>query len=257
MSEGTQGGAERIRSVGRRLRPVGIGGLVAVVLVVLVLGTASAAPAITLATKTTYAAPYTGNGFGAFANYASGCGSTAAVAVLPFFNTTSGVGTGDAKSTSSNCGTTPSNRSVELFIEYVSPTLVWAGGNINVTATWLLHFGAKLAATGSTSHPATALFEVIAQASLYDATNGSTVKEAASSGAFNEISSGTYAHTYSKLTVKTSLVTALKKGQSYEFDLEIFIITDTSVAPGGTSASSTVTMAGGSDGATLNTVTVA
>jgi hypothetical protein len=257
MSEGTQGSAERIRSVGRRLRPVGIGGLVAVVMVVLVMGTASAAPAIAVATKTTYAAPYTGNGFGGFGNYAQGCGTTAAVSALPFFNTTSGVGTAAAKVTSSNCGSIPSNRSVEVTTEYVSPSLTWTGGTLNVTSNWVLDFSAKLAASGTTSHPAMAIFEVLVQGSLYDETNGTTVKLATNLAAFDQIASGSYAHTFAKLAQKLSLVTTLKKGQTYEFDLSIFSLMDTSVAPGGTSASAAVTMSGGSFGATLKSVIVA
>lgn len=257
MSEGDQRGAERGRSLARQLRPAGIGGLAAVLLVVLVMGTASAAPAVTTATTTKDVAPYAGIGLGTFGNYASGCGSTAAVSTLPFFNTTNGVGKLAAKTTSKNCGTVASNRTIQVSVEYVSPEFTTTTGSHNVTATWSLTFTGKLAATGTTSDPSLAVLEVLVYTFLDDTSNSTTLGTVAAAPAAKEITSGTYSHTFSKVTEKVSLVRSLVKGQSYEFAVEVLVLLSTSVAPGGTSASASVTMAGGSDGATLKSVTVA
>ncbi len=226
-------------------------------LVVLVLGTAAAAPAVTTAATTKYAAPYAGVGLGDVANFATGCGSTAAVSTLPFFNATSGVGSLAGKVTSKNCGTVASNRSLELSVEYVSPDFTTTTGSHNVTATWSLTFSAKLAATGTTSDPALAVVEVVLYSSLDDQTNESTIGVVPAAPLVKEITTGTYSHTFSKETEKLSIVHALKKGQSYDFQLEVLVLLATSVAPGGTSASASITMSGGSDGATLKSVTVA
>jgi hypothetical protein len=257
MSEGVPAGAARVRSVARRLRPIGIGGLAAVVLVVLVMGTAAAAPAITAGTTTKYVAPYTGLGFGGLANLESGCGSTAAVSALPTFNTTNGVGTFAAKTTSKNCGTTPSNRTLELTLEYIGPAFTTTSGSHNVTPAWVLTFSAKLAASGATGKLAESIFEVLATTFLEDTTNGTNVRIATLVPAYDEITTGSYSHTFSKLSAKPSAVATLKKGHDYEFQVEIVVILGTEVAPGATSASASVTMSGGSDGAKLASVTVA
>jgi len=256
MSEGIERGAERTPSLGRRLRPIGIGGLAAVVLVILALGTASAAPALTTATATKSLAPYPGSGLGGFENFAEGCGSTAAVSSLPIFNTSNGIGTLSAKATSKNCGSAASNRSLELSVVYVSPSFSTTTGSHNITADWLVTFIAKLAATGTTGHPATGIFEVSALSLLVDETNDSTIKTSSALVAFNEITTGTYSHTFSKVAAKLSTVATLKKTQKYDYELEVLVLLGTSVAPGGTSASASVTMSGGANGATLKSVTV-
>lgn len=252
MSEGAQGGEGRIRSVGRRLRPVGIGGLAAAVLVVLVMGTAAAAPAVMTAVTTKYVAPYAGGGIGDLENYATGCGSSASVSKLPDFNATSGLGTVAAKVASKNCGTTPSNRTLLMTLVYVAPTFTTTAGSHNLTENWVLTFTAKLAATGTTSHPASAFFEVIAFEEFLDLSNSTSVGSAAALAATQEITTGSYSHTFTKVSVKTSVVASLKKSTNYDYDAEVEVFLVSSVASGGTSASASVTM---SNGANLKSVT--
>jgi hypothetical protein len=256
MSESVREGAERMRSVGQRLRPIGIGGLAAVVLVVLVLGTASAAPAVAAATSIKDVAPYAGFAFGSFENFAGGCGSTVAVSALPFFNTSSGVGTFAAKATSKNCGSTWSNRSLALTVEYVSPTFTTTTGSHNITADWVLTFVAKLAASGTVVDAPLAVFDIFTVTYLVDQTNDSSFPQVSALVAFNEITSGSYSHTFSKVAAKPSLVAHLKATHTYELELEVYALVGTGVPVGGTSASASISMSGGAQGATLKSVTI-
>jgi hypothetical protein len=240
MSEGSEGRTKRTGSIWRRAVPLGVGGLAAVALVVVMMGTASAAPVVGTTATVTYKSPYSGNAFGFAGSEPLGCGSSATVTIFPSFNLTNGLATGSGKASSKSCGAGNSSEGLEMGAEYLGPEFTTTSGSHNVSAIWSADFSVNLASTGTASHGAQAGFEVFAFESVNDVTNGTTHTSLGSFAVFDEITSGTYSHTY-KVSVKSWVVSTFKASHTYSFEVELETYVFSNVAPGGGTASASLT----------------
>jgi len=226
-------------------------------LVVLLIGTASAAPVTGLRATTTYAPPYSGTPGATFIGLATGCGSTGSIVVFPSFNLTSGKGLGSTKVSASSCGATNSSMQIELSAGFNSTSFTTTSGLHRFVAHWTLTFVVKLAASaGSSTQFAEAVFFVAEGIGIHDNTNGTTFVGATSKLLYDAITSGTYTHTYSKIKETSWNNATLVKGHSYSMQLGLDIVTVAGVTAGKSTASASVAMAGGSDDFLLTSVTM-
>jgi hypothetical protein len=234
---------------------MGVGAVAAVAVIVLLVGSASAAPTTLPRATTTYKAPYSGTGDGGLGIIHSGCGNTASSSVLPGFNLTTGIATFAGKAGDSSCGSV--NSTVGFFLEagFLSDSFTTTAGTHNLSAKWSLTFSESLAATPGGAHPgALASVYVLLALVVDDLTNGtSTVSSSFLTS--HEVVTGTYSHNYSKLAGTPYYDRAYVKGHTYDFQVEIEIEIAVEVGVGSNKASASVSMGTGSQGATLSSVT--
>ncbi len=251
---GTSG---RMRDGVRQWRPLsryGLGAVVAVAAVALMVGSASASPAA-LATTTKYTAPYPGYGFSGVDLLPAGCGQTASVSVLPQINLTTGKAIADAKDSSRSCGTANSSVELVLYADYESGEFTTTAGVHNLTATWSITLKINLTAkSGGTGQLAESFFAADAATYIYDETNSTEFGSTTPAVLDNFIESGSYSHTYSSVKAQSWVDAKLVKSHTYAFGVDLIIYIATAVTPGKSTATASLTMSGGKDGATLKSI---
>jgi hypothetical protein len=243
------------RSKWRARAGVGAGVAGTFVLVVLLVGTTSAVPLTTAATASTVGAPYSGTVETGFLGNPLGCGIGADFPVLPFFNLTSGQALASVKATAHSCGSTNASVYLQSNAGFTSASYKTTTGVHHLAAHWLLTFSVSLSAKpGTAGHAVRAQFAVYFQFELFDRTTGLTYYQGNYPEIYDTVTSGTYSHTYTKLSESVFLNATLIKGDSYEFEAQAVIAVESFVGPGTGTASASVTMGSGADQALLSSV---
>jgi hypothetical protein len=236
------------------------GGVVAALaLVVVLVGSASGAPALAGAgpvTKT-WTAPYTASQFGILIASLGGC-SSVGLQVSPFFNVTSGLAYVSDNASARSCPGTNSTVFWEMDAVLESAAFTTTTGVHHVKASWSLNFVVDLAAhRGKTSQNATASYELAASLELVDLTTDTDVIGNITNALFTHtIYTGTYSHTYLKDPVTSYFNGTLSKKDRYAFEAYVFNDLDVSVTPGSSSASASVNLGSAGNDAVLKSVTM-
>jgi hypothetical protein len=186
----------------------------------------------------------------------SGCGTSASSSALPNFNLTTGVGTAAGKVSAASCGSTNGTVGESIDLELGDLPIDPTTGAHNFSSTWSLHYTVKLAATAGKKGQM-ALAEVVGYASTFieDETNDTTFFSAVSPFLVKEITTSTYSHTVSKEKTTSWVDAHLKASHTYLFvvELEFSIVVTACITK--CTASASLAMATGADGATLESVT--
>ena len=258
--DGTLPGRDLPRRPRRSFGRVGFTTIVAALVLVVVLGTAAAAP-LAKPAKVTYKAPFEGTELGVVGVEQAGCDNGASSSVLPSFNLTTGVARESGKDWAKSCGSSNSTVDVGLIANYYGTSFTTSTGSHNLTATWILHLNVSLAATSTALRQlAYASVSVEVTTLVEDETNG-TVYSSGATVAIDHLLGAdegalTYAHTFSKVVAAASVVANLVKGHTYDLTAEVEVLLETLSMPGSNSATASANMGTGSYGATLRSVTL-
>ena len=234
----------------------GLGIAAAMVVVLLFVGSAAAAPAISAASTVTYKAPYSGAAYGTINDYSTGCGVAMSAPVLPVMNLTSGYAFESVKASARSCGGQNGTGNVQAVESFFSSTFnATTKGLHRWTSEWVANFSVKLKATpGGPTQPAMAGFAVNANFQLIDTTNGSEFFPSTVPIVELYISTGTYSHSYAHLHQVVQLNVTLAKGHTYLFIAEMSIYVYVAVSPGASTASASVNMGSNGRNAFLESV---
>ena len=242
--------ANQVEPMWRLRSPLGLWALAGVALVVLLMGTASAAPASSIVplTKIKDTPPYSGTSGAEILTEYGGCHDTFGTPVKPVFNLATGHARVWADVSSTSCGA--ANSSVFMIVEAVfvsAPFTVAASGKHHIRALVGLNFTADLVATpGSVSQAAYAGFFLGAGIGLLDLTNYTAFNSSDSSSYSpfigDSIIAGTYSHYYPKMHWTSYFNATLVDTHTYQLDWAIEIDVFTLVTPGSSVASASVDM---------------
>lgn len=246
MVEGASGKGHGWR-LRRQLGRAGVVAVLVAVVSVLLVGTAEAAPsAVGLhATSVKWAKPFAGYEGAAISTITSGCRATLGFPAQPFFNMTTGQGTGSTKVTAKSCGNSNTSADSTQSMGFESLTFTVAkSGKYHLTATGSMKFQYALSAS-SNGLGQLAIAGYIAGLTfdyLDDNTNGTVFHATYTSGVSGEITRGTNSSTVS-LTLTSYLNATLNATHTYQFGVGFFIIADVFVTPGSCTASASISMA--------------
>ena len=230
-------------------------------IVVLFVGNAAASPAAPTAKSFTEKPPYAGVENSDVLGLLSGsggplCGVAEKFPVSPFFNLTTGHGNLSVAATARSCGPGTSFASPEEDAGFNTANFTTTTGLHDIKATWNLDFTVKLkAAPGNSSQSATAYVIILLQLYLLDVTNGTVFSQNNSPFFLYEITTGTYDHTFPKLTQIVYLNASLVKGHEYSLGAYVYLNAYASVSPGSSSASAVGNMGAGGRSAFLPSLT--
>ena len=235
---------------------IGLGISAAVALVVLLVGNAAAAPVTAKKTSVTDEAPYSGSEYTVLIIEPSGCGTGVSLPVLPYFDLSTGIALESVGATAVSCGSANSTVYAESAAGLVSTSFKAKAGTDTVTSSWLLSFSVDLVAThGTGTEAAHAEFAVFLEFELLDVTTNSVIYQSNYPELYDEITTGTYTHTYTDIPETVDIYSSLVKGQMYEYEAVALAAVLVFVTPGSDSASASVTMGSGAEGATLSSLT--
>jgi hypothetical protein len=233
---------------------------VAVVFAVLLVGSASGAPAPSVASPVTktWSAPYTGGaGFSLIIGTTDGC-SAVGLPVPPSFNTTTGVGYLSSNGSARSCPGVNSSLLWEMDDVLEGPSSTTTTGVHDLKASWGLNFAVDLAAhRGKATQNATASFEVEIILELVKLTSSQSLPGTTNSTLYSQsIYTGTYSHTYRKVPVTTDFNATLSKKAHYAFEAYVYSEIYLFVSPGSSSASASVNMGSAGNDVVLKSVTM-
>jgi hypothetical protein len=225
----------------------------AVGLVVLLVGSASAAPVSSTVLAVVHSAPYTGTLDDTFVGEPTGCGISANFPVLPFFNLTMGQALESVKASAHSCGAANSTVYLQSAAGFTSTSFTASNGLHHLTSNWVLNFSANLSAIrGTGSQVARAMFAVYLEFELFDRTSGFTFYQSNYPELFG---SGTSSVTYPEVRETVFLNATLVKGHSYEYEVEVLVAVEVFVTNGNSRASASVNLGSGGRNALLTSVT--
>jgi hypothetical protein len=242
----------------KRLRRTGPGVLAALGVVALLLGTATATPAISTGSAVRYVAPYSGTVTISTQPNPSGCNASAKFPVKPSFNLTTGLASVSEKAAASACPPLADSSSTEgASVGFTSSPFTSKGGFQHLKLALTLDFSAKLVASpGSSTQTVWARFYVIASFTVYDQTTSTTLATNSSQQIEVTIYSGTYAHTYSHAHLFSYVNATLVTSDSYYFVAQIEDITTVYMTPGTSTASASLNMGSGGRSGDIASVSV-
>jgi hypothetical protein len=240
-------------TVGQRGRFASVLAVTSIAVVVLLVGTAAAAPVVARATRITYGPPYSGVAGATTSSTSAGCTTVVNFVVLPFFNLTNGVGKGSVKVAADAC--LGANNASVLATESTG----FAGDSFTIATSGKYHLKVTDAFDYAVSLEANALNGGSAYAAygvglgidyLKDLTNGTSFGGTSTSVVSFSITSGTYNKV---LTPHLSgyLNATLKKGHTYLIGVgfEIEVVAYASI--GTSNALASVNMARGGGHSTM------
>ncbi len=245
---------------GRRRATVTLatGGAGALTLLLLVSGTSLGASAASHPSHFHLVAPYSGEGYGEVGVFNSGCRLTDSTPVDPVVNSSSGWAEMSGKVTAGSCGASNSSTEVTLFGGLDSnATFQTTNGVHTLTSRWVIDLSTHLTASpGGPTQNATAELIVYPYMYLADLTSGAVYMGSQPFAIYENVSSGSFAHTFAHVHTSSSIVTTFVRSHTYEFGVGIEVELVASVTPGTSSASASVNMATGARGAELLSVTL-
>jgi hypothetical protein len=187
--------AERRAILADSVRRIGLGGVVATAVALMVL-LAPTASAFSPSSVKTLKAPYAGTESSYEDANFQGCGATAVWARTPFFNLTTGHDFAVAQANSTSCGRTNSSAGVYSEPEYASNALALPTVHGSVAEHWTVSFSVHLVATPGASGSAVATVELYLYSYIYDSTNGSYIDTTAAGADYKSITTGSFTKTF-------------------------------------------------------------
>ncbi len=232
---------------------IGAGAVVAVALIMLV-GSAAAAPVTAAKATTVDKAPYAGEGSGSLDIFTQGCGYTGTAPVLPSVDNLTGQGVASVKVSAPSCGSSNSSDVALAELSVWSGVLSGLSGTHNVSAhfslSYVLHLAAK---AGGATQSAESIGEVYVTLWMFDVTKN-TYSYSNAVGVFQLITSGTYSHTYTNQKLVPYFDFSFKSSHSYEWEADVELQLYALSSPGSSTASSSINMGTGSEHSELTEV---
>jgi hypothetical protein len=249
-------GSESSRRRGPRLLFGGLSAFVATAIVLLLVGSAAASPALVGSPPGTATPPYRGIPYEVLTTTLDGCGKFS-IPVYPVFNTTTGRSHQSAKISLTSCLGTNGSAAAEIAAGIESlPVSNMSSGHHNLTAHWSLSYMVHLAATrGGTTQVAFAEYELEVGAEIVDMNSGGDLG-GQSHDLFiqHNTTHGSYYQNVTDRAITTWFNVTLNRTHVYELFLLVAGVELVEVGPGTSTAAASLNLGPGPNGTRLNSV---